>query len=101
MMRIGAGLVAIVGLLSACGHTPEERLASGLLLGAAAGAAIGIASDPNFGERREAKRYHEDRHYKKKRRGHKRDHYYEKRRYRDYDGEYEYEYEYEDDRYYN
>ncbi|MEM9440154.1 MAG: hypothetical protein AAGA73_06885 [Pseudomonadota bacterium] len=70
MMRIGAVSVVIVGLLSACGHTPEERLASGLLLGAAAGAVIGVASDPNFGEHHRSKHYHEDRHYKRDKRRH-------------------------------
>ena len=71
MMRIGAVSVVIAGLLSACGHTPEERLASGLLLGAAAGAVIGVASDPHFGDHPGSKRYHEDRHDKR----HKRRHY--------------------------
>ncbi len=86
-MRIGAVCVVILGLLSACGHTPEERLASGLLLGAAAGAVIGVASDPHFGERRSSKRYDEDRHYKRRHhdRHHDRGGYRRNRGYDDYD----------------
>jgi hypothetical protein len=87
MMRIGAVSVVILGLLSACGHTPEERLASGLLLGAAAGAVIGVASDPHFGERHKSDRHYDDRHYKRRHHDRHHDHggYRRHRGYDDYD----------------
>jgi hypothetical protein len=88
MMRIGAVSVVVLGLLSACGHTPEERLASGLLLGAAAGAVIGVASDPHFGERHGRERHYEDRHHKRRHYGRHRDHG-GNRRHRDYDDYYD------------
>jgi len=66
MLRTGAVAVLILGMLSACGHTLEERLLSGALVGGAVGAAVGLASDPGHDDGY----YESDRHYSKKRRGH-------------------------------
>lgn len=73
MIRNGAASLLIIGMLSACGHTPQERAASGALIGAAAGAAIGLASQPRYRDDD-----HSDRYYREKR--HHR--YYEERRHR-------------------
>ena len=68
MLRTGAVAVLILGVLSACGHTPEERLLSGALIGGAVGAAVGLASDPGHHDNGY---YEPDRHYSKKHRGHR------------------------------
>lgn len=85
MMRMGAVSVLIVGLLSACGHTPQERAASGALIGAAAGAFVGLASS----EPRYRDDYYERDHYRGRRyeRRHHRRHHRDGswRRHRDYD----------------
>ncbi len=83
MMRMGAVSVLIVGLLSACGHTPQERAASGALIGAAAGAFVGLASEPRYRDD-----YYEHDHYRERRyerRDHRRHHRGNWRRHRDYD----------------
>ncbi len=85
MLRTGAVAVVIVGLLSACGHTPEERVLSGALIGTAVGAAVGLASNQGHHD----DYYESDRHYREKRRGHR-----HKRRHYDWD-------DYDDDHYYD
>lgn len=67
MMYKGALIVALVGVLSACGHTPEERAASGLLIGGAIGAVVGLASDGDYQDHDRSRRhYHRDRHHRKR-----------------------------------
>lgn len=79
MLRTGAMLLLTLGMLSACGHTPQERLASGALIGGAVGAVIGLASEPGYGndyyepDRRYERRRHDHRHYER-RRHHRRHH---------------------------
>ena len=91
MLRMSALSLALLGMLSACGHTPEERLASGLLIGAAAGAAIGLASTPDDDDYYESDRHYHKKHHKKrhKKRHHKHrhrhDHSSDWRRHRDHD----------------
>ena len=81
MLRKSALLLAVVGTLSACGHTPEERLVSGALIGGLVGATVGVASSPDHRHYRE-RDYH--------RRGHHRhgDWHGRSRRDRDYDYDY-------------
>lgn len=84
MMRMGAVSVLILGLLSACGHTPQERAASGALIGGAVGAFVGLASEPRYNndsyrsDRRHHRRYERRRHHRHDRDG-------SWRRHRDYD----------------
>lgn len=85
-MRMGAASVLILGLLSACGHSPQERAASGALIGGAVGAVVGLASEPRYKERRYDDDYYErdrrhDRRYERRR--HRHDGSW--RRHRDYD----------------
>jgi hypothetical protein len=88
MMRMGVVSLLMLGTLSACGHTPEERLVSGALIGATAGAIVGLASDPRHddGYRRDyyrsERRYDRDRHHGHHRKG-------GWRRHRDYDDGYD------------
>lgn len=51
MLRTSAIFVVVAGLLSACGHTPEERLVSGALIGGLVGATVGVISDPHHDDR--------------------------------------------------
>ena len=67
MLRKGALMVAMVGALSACGHTPQERLASGVLIGGAIGAAVSLAAEQGHGRYDSGRRYHYD--HQPKRRG--------------------------------
>ena len=78
MLRQGALIMAMVGTLSACGHTPEERVASGLLIGGAIGAVVGLASEPGYDHYEDR-----DRHYH--RRDHRRHRVDNRRRHRDWD----------------
>jgi len=86
MLRKGALVLLTVGALSACGHTPQERLASGVLIGGAIGAAVSLASEPGFDDYDNGRRYA----------GHHRQHRNDnRRRHRDWD-DYEYD-DYDDD----
>jgi hypothetical protein len=81
MLRKSALLLAVVGTLSACGHTPEERLVSGALIGGLVGATLGVASGSDHGHYQE-RRYH-------RRNDHRRgDWHGRSRRHRDYDDYY-------------
>ena len=80
MLRNGAILLLMLGTLSACGHTPEERAVSGALIGGAVGAAVGLATEPRYDEPRDSDRY-----YHRPRRHHRRDHHVDRHHHRDYD----------------
>ncbi len=73
MLRKSALVVVLAGLLSACGHTPQERLVSGAIIGGLVGATVGVISDPHHGG-------HGSYHYRQKKRHH---HY---RRHRHHNG---------------
>ena len=83
MLRTGFVSLMMLGVLSACGHTPEERAVSGALIGATAGAIVGLASQPEHGDYYDDDRY-DDRYYERPRR-----HHHKRRggwrRHRDYD----------------
>lgn len=74
MLRKGALLLAVAVTLAACGHTPEERLVSGALIGGLVGATVGVASGPHYNG-------HRGHHYR--RHGHRHGHGH--RRHRDWD----------------
>ena len=71
MLRKGAIFLAMAVMLAACGHTPEERLVSGALIGAAVGATVGVVSDP----------YHHGHrgHHYRRHRGHGHGHHHHRR----------------------
>ena len=52
MLRKSAILLILLGLLSACGYTREERLVSGALIGGMVGAAVGVMSEPQYSDYR-------------------------------------------------
>ena len=81
MMRMAALSVLILGLLSACGHTPEERAVSGALIGGAVGAFVGLAAEPRYDGHYRSDR----RHYHGGHRHHRRHDHGSWRRHRDYD----------------
>ncbi|MGI9419327.1 MAG: hypothetical protein ACR2RA_15985 [Geminicoccaceae bacterium] len=83
MLRTGAVSLMIVGMLSACGHTPQERAASGALIGGAIGAVVGLANEP-----------HHDGYYEPERRRYGRSH---RRHHRDGGWRRERDWEYYDD----
>ncbi|MGI9485941.1 MAG: hypothetical protein ACR2RF_08685 [Geminicoccaceae bacterium] len=56
MIRMGVVSVLILGLLSACGHSPQERAASGALIGGAIGAVVGLANEPRHDDYHESDR---------------------------------------------
>lgn len=92
MLRRVAVSLSLLGLLSSCGHTPQERAASGALIGATAGALVGLASlehEDDYGnyEREDYDRYEDRRHDRGyERRRHRRHHRHDGwRRHRDYD----------------
>ena len=64
MLRTSFLSLLIVGSLAACGHTPQERAASGALIGATAGALVGLASQPRHVDRDEY--YHADYRYERR-----------------------------------
>ncbi|MGI9491922.1 MAG: hypothetical protein ACR2QF_05910 [Geminicoccaceae bacterium] len=66
MLRKSVILAAVAIMLGACGHTPEERLVSGALIGGLVGATVGVVSDP----------YYNDHHYSHRRHHHHRHHGY-------------------------
>ncbi len=72
MLRTSATLVVLLGLLSACGYTREERLVSGALIGGMVGAAVGVMSEPQYSDDREPERRYSryDRDYEYRHRGH-------------------------------
>ena len=74
MWKKAAVLLAAVGMLSACGHTPEERLVSGALIGGLAGATVGVLSDPHRHDRHYHGHHGHRRHGYKHRRHHRRHH---------------------------
>ncbi|MGI9509896.1 MAG: hypothetical protein ACR2QJ_11190 [Geminicoccaceae bacterium] len=69
MLRIGAILLLMLGTVSACGHTPEERAVSGAVIGGAVGAAVGLATEPRYDEPHDSDRYQRPppRHHRKDR----------------------------------
>ncbi|MDH3661071.1 MAG: hypothetical protein OEU92_13785 [Alphaproteobacteria bacterium] len=78
MLRTGAISLLMLGTLSACGHTPEERLASGALIGGAIGAVVGLASEPGYHGYDDSDRYYRPRRHDNG----------DWRRHRDYDDDY-------------
>jgi hypothetical protein len=72
MLRKGALLLAVVGTLSACGHTPHERLVSGALIGGLVGATVAVASEPGYHS-------HRGHHYKRRGHGHHHRHRHHRR----------------------
>ena len=71
MLRTGAVSLLIIGMLSACGHTPQERAASGALIGGAIGAVVGLANEPGYDDGYRSDRYYDrgysDRGYERRR----------------------------------
>ena len=71
MLRKAMLLAAALGTLSACGHTPQERAASGALIGGAVGAVVGLASEPGYDDRHYDDRRYDRRHHRHDRRRHR------------------------------
>jgi len=71
MLRTSLLSLLIIGTLSACGHTPQERAASGALIGATAGALVGLASLPGRGDYRDNGYESVDYHHERKERRHR------------------------------